>query len=99
MSRKVTSTTIEVDIFGTSYHVRGDNDPEHLTELAGFVDEKMKEVSSHVTTVDATKIAILAALNIADELFRSRQGRDGERKEISEKVTGLAGELEAVLKS
>ena len=97
MAKKGT-TTLEVDIFGATYHVRGDNDPERLQELAALVDAKMREVASHVATVDTTKIAILAALNIADELFNCRMVRDGERGEISEKMTGLAGELESALR-
>lgn len=91
-------TSIEVDIFGATYHVRGENDPDHLQELAAFVDEKMREVASHVATVDTAKIAILTALNIADELIQCRQVLDGERGEISEKVTELTGELEDALR-
>jgi cell division protein ZapA (FtsZ GTPase activity inhibitor) len=57
----------------------------------------MKDVAQQVATVDTAKIAILAALNIADELFRAQTQQDGERVEIQEKVTSLAGELERVL--
>jgi cell division protein ZapA len=91
------TTTVEVEIYGGRYHVRGDNDPEYLQELASLVDEKMNEVARHVATVDTAKLAILAALNVADELFRCRKHQDGERVEITEKVAELAGELEAAL--
>lgn len=94
------ATTVEVDIYGATYHVRGENDPAHLRRLAGLVDEKMREVATHVATVDTTKIAILAALNIAEDLYRSRTGRDGEREEIAEiteKVEVLAETLQRAL--
>ena len=68
-----TTSPIEVEIFGQTYNVRGDGDPNYLTELARYVDARMREVAAEVTTVDPTKIAILAALNIADEFSRYRK--------------------------
>lgn len=91
------ASSTEVEIFGAVYHVRGRDEHGHLQELAGLVDGKMREVAERVKTIDTAKIAILAALNIADELFRCRQQREGERVEIREKVTSLAGELTAAL--
>ena len=92
-----TTTTTDVEIFGSTYHVRGDKDPELLQELAGLVDGKMREIAQQVSTVDTAKIAILAALNIADELSQCRKQQEGERVEIQDKVTRLAERLEGVL--
>ncbi len=92
-----TTTTTDVEIFGTTYHVRGDKDPELLQELAEEVDGKMREIAQQVSTVDTAKIAILAALNIADELLQCRKQQEGERVEIQDKVTRLAERLEGVL--
>lgn len=89
----------EVEIFGAVYHVRGRDDSGYLQELANLVDGKMREVAERVRTVDTAKIAILAALNIADELHQCRQRHEGERDEIRERVTALAGELAAALGS
>lgn len=89
----------EIEIFGAVYHVRGRDDSGYLQELANLVDGKMREVSERVRTVDTAKIAILAALNIADELQQCRQRHEGERDEIRERVTALAGELAAALES
>ena len=75
MAAKTTVTT-DVEIFGSTYHVRGENDPEHLREVAALVDRRMREIAEKVATVDTAKIAILAALNIADELFRERRGEN-----------------------
>jgi cell division protein ZapA len=87
------STTTEVEIFGATYNVRGNSDSEYLQEVARLVDRKMREIARHVATGDATKIAILAALNLADELCNNKKRQEGERVEIEEKVAVLAGEL------
>ena len=71
MDAKNDSTIVE--IFGQTYNVRGEGDPDYLLELARFVDTRMREVASQVATVDPLKIAILAALNIADEFSRTRR--------------------------
>lgn len=83
-----------VEIFGQTYNVRGDGDPAHLMELARLVDSRMREVAGQVATVDPMKIAILAALNIADEFSRYRKRREDaagiwiERtEEISERLS------------
>lgn len=87
------STSIEVEIYGSTYHVRGEQDRLHLERLAAMVDGKMREIGSRVATVDTDKIAILAALNLADELIRCSDEQEGERAQIMEKVAELAGEL------
>ena len=97
MSR--TSTAAEVEIFGSVYHVRGEKESEYLQNLAGIVDHKMREISNNVATVDAGKIAVLAALNIADELFQCRKQQEGEREKIQEKVVTLVSRLEEALET
>ena len=98
MSTKV-ATAKQVEIFGAIYHVRGDKDPEYLQELAELVDRKMREIAQQVSTVDSAKIAILAALNISDELFQRRKQQEGVPVEIQEKVAELAGQLEEAIQS
>ena len=71
-----TPGSTSVEIFGQTYNVRGDGDPDYLMELARLVDTRMREVAGQVATVDPMKIAILAALNIADEFSRYRQRRE-----------------------
>ena len=66
-----------VDILGKSYTIRGDADEEYIKTLAGFVDGKMREVQSASPVLAIDKIAILSAVNIADELFRIK--REEER--------------------
>lgn len=89
-------TTTEVRIFGASYHVRGSSSGE-LQALADLVDGKMREVARHVSTKDPARIAILAALNLADELSQLRAKQEGERVELQEKVAELVESLSVAL--
>jgi cell division protein ZapA len=92
------STTTAVEIFGSVYYVRG-GDSEALRQLAQVVDQKMREVAERVTTVDSAKVAIMAAMNLADELARCKKSQEGERDGVLEKVEELAIHLEQVLQS
>ncbi|MDF1535230.1 MAG: cell division protein ZapA [bacterium] len=60
---------VDVEIFGKVYTVRGDKDPDYVRRVAEFVDRKMREISQVTETVSTSRIAILASLNIADELM------------------------------
>jgi cell division protein ZapA len=86
------ATTTQVEIFGEVYSVRGSDENGYLQELAALVDRKMREVAGHVKG-DKAWIAILAALNLADELFQIQNRQEGERVEIREKVAALTEEL------
>ena len=89
------STTIPVEIFGEVYNVRGSDENGYLQESADLVDRKMREVAEHVKG-DTARIAILVALNLADELSQLQylqKGQEGERVEIREKMAALTEEL------
>jgi len=90
-------TTTAVEIFGSVYHVRGRDDTGYFQRLADLVDRKMREVAAQASTSDPSRIAILAALNMADELFRIQRQQEGERVEIREKMAELAEELNRAL--
>lgn len=90
------SATTPVEIFGEVYHVRGGDEGGYLQSLADLVDRKMREVAGHVKG-DSERIAILAALNLADELFQIQSRQEGERVEIREKVAALTEELTQAL--
>lgn len=88
-SDRVTS----VDIQGQRYPIRSELDPDYVTRLAAYVDDKMRAAGDSTPTGDTLRLAVLAALNIADELFRCRdanRARDGE-------LADRAGELERLL--
>jgi cell division protein ZapA len=61
---------VTVEIYDQIYHLSG-QDPEHIRELAARVDAKMRAVAAHGTTADSLRVAVLAALNLADELSQS----------------------------
>jgi cell division protein ZapA len=61
---------VKVNIFNQPYHLRTDGDGDYVRQLAQFVDERMQNISTHTSIVDYAKVAVLAALNIADELHR-----------------------------
>jgi cell division protein ZapA len=86
-----------VEIYGQTYNVRGEGDPAYLMELAKFVDSRMHSVSSQVASTDPMRIAILAALNIADEYLRYREQRESSRGVWMEKTEELAERLETTV--
>jgi len=75
------SAPVKVQIFGQPYAIRGDLDEKYVQELAAYVDEKMRAIAAVTATVDTQKLAVLAALAIADELH-SMQKERGEREDL-----------------
>lgn len=66
---------LKVNIYGKQYPIRGESDPEYIRRVARFVDAKMCEIDSEAKGLPALKVAILAALNITDELFKAQDGQ------------------------
>lgn len=86
---------MKIDIYDQSYNVSTDQNEEYLRELAAYVDGKMREVAEATRIVDSLKVSVLAALNIADELFASRARRqeiDGPLRERVQKCVALVAE-------
>ena len=75
------SSPVKVQIFGQTYAIRGQLDERYVQTLATYVDAKMKAIADSTATVDTQKIAILAALAIADELHSVQRER-GEHEEL-----------------
>src|SRR3954462_7288444 len=67
---------VTVEIYDQTYHLSGD-DPEHIRKLAALVDAKMRAVAAQGRTVDSLRVAVLAALNLADELTQASQSPAG----------------------
>lgn len=98
-----TPQAVSVDIYDQIYHLRG-TDPQYIEHLAHTVDAKMRAVSAHGTTVDSLRVAVLAALNIADELVALRQRHEAltaslrQSQQVVRSRTGsLSGMLDEVL--
>ena len=81
---------VQISIFGQEYSVKAPADPEYIKKIAEFLDEKMREVQSGFsTTQSSTRIAILAGMNITDELFNSRQSGDLNNNDVEQKISSL----------
>lgn len=82
--------SIEVNILGQNYTIKGDAPEEYIIKLASYVDLKLKEVHNSAPNIAPLKAAILASLNIADELHRTREAHEKEAMEIEEKANVLS---------
>ena len=78
-----------VTIFNQTFRVRSGDNPEYVHELARYVDEKMSELAEQTLTVDTLKIAILAALNIADDYISTREELEQFERRVSESTNRL----------
>lgn len=94
---------VVVEIYDQIYQLRG-TDPQHIARLAAVVDSKMRAVSAHGATVDSLRVAVLAALNIADELLTLRSHYEGlagslnqAQNAVRSRTGSLAGMLDEVL--
>src|SRR5512133_1964012 len=92
------SPTIKVEIYDQTYTVRSDGDPEYLKQLAEYVDRRMREISSGTLTVDSRKVAILAALYIADELHRLKNMHEQADSQLAARSAECAEMLDRLLK-
>jgi len=88
---------VHVEIFGQTYAVRAGTDPGYVERLAAYVDGQMQEISRTGGAVDSVRIAVLAALNIADECFRLRGQLEEAEKGVRSRAEKLARELGAAL--
>jgi cell division protein ZapA len=88
--------SVRVEIFDQAYNLRG-SDSEHIFRLAEFVDLKMRAVAEATATVDSARLAVLAALNIADEYQILKRKYDAVASEFNSRANNLAGALDEVL--
>lgn len=86
---------VAVNIYGRTYHLRGDGDRNTILEVASAVDTKMKELAQATGTADTLKLAILAALNFAEESFEVR--RTGVAGDAGDRLTRLVSLLDEAL--
>lgn len=93
-----TSPTIRVEIYNQTYNIRSDGDTEYIIQLAEFVDSRMREISSGTLTVDSLKVAILAALHIADELHRLKHLHEQADSQLAARSAECAEMLDRLLK-
>ena len=88
-----------VEIFGQRLGLRADGDEARIQEIARFVDNRMREVADRSSSVDTVKIAVLTALNIADELFQEREtDQDTRQKRLEKQAERLVLKIEEAMK-
>ncbi len=92
------SQSIRVEIYNQTYNIRSDGDNEYIMGLAEFVDGKMREISSGTLTVDSLKVAILAALHIADEYQRLKSDLEQNDALLASRSAECADMLDSFMK-
>ena len=94
--KDVNNSSVRVEIFDQAYNLRG-TDPEYILKLAEYVDGKMRAVADQTHTVDSSRLAVLAALNIADEYHLLKRKQDGGMSDSSKRARRLLEALDEVL--
>ncbi len=94
--KDVANNSVRVEIFDQAYNLRG-SDAEYILKLAEYVDSKMRAVAEQTHTVDTSRLAVLAALNIADEYHLLKRNQDSGTVEYLKRANRLADVLDEVL--
>jgi cell division protein ZapA len=90
------NSSVRVEIFDQAYNLRG-SDPDYILKLAEYVDSKMRAVSEQTHTVDTARLAVLAAINIADEYHLIKRKQEGGTSDILQRAHHLSRALDEVL--
>jgi cell division protein ZapA len=88
---------ISVEIHGQRYPIRSTLDQEYVLRLAAYVDQKIAVVAANTPASDSVRVAVLVALNIADELFRTRDANRARDTQIAERASELEQLVDRVL--
>jgi cell division protein ZapA len=88
--------SVRVEIFDQVYNLRG-SDPEYIIKLAEYVDAKMRAVAEQTQTIDTARLAVLAALNVADEYQLLKRKLENSGPDYLERAHHLAAVLDEVL--
>jgi cell division protein ZapA len=79
---------LNVEILGRAYRVRANADPQYAQDLARYVEDQMRAISEKATT-DSLKVAVLAALNIANDFFESQKVQKEQERQVAERADTL----------
>ena len=92
------NASVRVEIFDQVYNLLdAGSDPEYILKLADYVDSKMRAVAEATNTIDTVRLAVLAALNIADEYHLLKKKQDGGATDYQKRAHLLASALDEVL--
>jgi len=90
---------VTVEISGQRYPIRSGLDPAYVAELAAYVDTKMRAASDAAPSTDMLGVAVLVALNIADECFRARRQQSSSHGDLHQRALKLEQLVDAVLEA
>lgn len=90
------NSAVRVEIFDQAYNLRG-SDPEYILKLAEYVDSKMRAVAEATNTIDTVRLAVLAALNIADEYHLLKRRQESGAADYQKRAHHLVSALDEVL--
>jgi len=90
------NASVRVEIFDQAYNLRG-SDPDYILKLAEYVDAKMRAVAEATNTIDTVRLAVLAALNIADEYHLLKKKQDPGTTDYQKRTHQLIRALDEVL--
>ncbi len=93
MSEKGKERLVEIKVFGQTYTVKTDAEEDHIHRVARYVNEKMDEVTRNTKSVSSLNVAILTALNIADDLIREKEKRLALLHEVEQKSKDLTEKI------
>lgn len=85
---------VKVEIFGQTYTINGDAPGDYIHQLASYLNDKMEEVHANCAAANTVQVAILAALNVADEYFQLKKLKSGEESEVERRATALISMLD-----
>ena len=93
-SRAESKSVVQVQILGQQLSIRGEADQDYIVGVAGYVDRKMREITEKLPVASLSKVAILASLNIADELFKERASRERDGESLTDRTARLHAVLD-----
>lgn len=85
---------VEIKVFGQTYTVKTDAEEDYIQEVARYVNEKMEEVLKKTKSVSTLNVAILTALNIADDLLKEKKERIALLQEIEARSKDLVEKID-----
>ena len=91
--------TIEIEVFGHRFSLQGEGDEAYFHELAEYVDAQMRTLAKQTRTSTPTKLALLAAINVTDQLFRQQRNKDSGESEMERRAQLLVETIDEHLES
>lgn len=93
------SRTVEVEICGQRYSIKGEADDEYVKRLASHVDQQMRSLAQGMKTATVSKLAVLAAVNITHQLFQAQLAREQEEADLDRRTVKLLESIEQQLQT